>query len=147
MRIDRRVTTPGSGLAIAFLAVAAGCTAPAPVAQRANPASVHCVQQGGKLLIERGPGGEYGACLFDDKRQCEECAPRRGACPAGGLRVTGYLTAVARYCAISGARYRVSARGGPADEAGCCTRPAGRSCSAERDCPGQGDAAAPSARW
>ena len=76
---------------------------------------MHCVQQGGELLIERGPGGEYGDCVFNDNRQ--EWALLHGACPAGGLRVSGYLTAAARYCAISGRRYQVTARSGAADEA------------------------------
>jgi putative hemolysin len=63
---------------IASIALLAGCTRPpAPVAspppgtgpgvQRANPASRNCVQQGGTLTIERGPGGgQYGVCGFPD---------------------------------------------------------------------------------
>ena len=41
----------------------------------ANPASVHCIQQGGRLEIRKqSGGGEYGVCLFNDGRQCEEWA-------------------------------------------------------------------------
>lgn len=131
MHLDARVSFSGGLGAIALLAVAAGCAAKSPLAQRANPASGHCVRQGGKLLIERGPGGgEYGVCLFEDNRQCEEWALLRGACPAGGLRVTGYLTAAARYCAITGGHYLVTAQSGAADEEGSCTLPDGRRCDA-----------------
>ena len=41
----------------------------------ANPASVHCGQEGGRSEIRRdAQGGEYGVCLFEDGRQCEEWA-------------------------------------------------------------------------
>ena len=41
--------------------------------QMANPASANYVKQGGTLTIQkRGDGGEYGICLFEDNRQCEE---------------------------------------------------------------------------
>ena len=47
----------------------------------------------------------------------------RGECPVGGLRVTGYLTPAARFCAIAGGRY---------DEAGAaCVLPGGKSCNVE----------------
>jgi len=56
----------------------------------ANPASENCVAQGGALLIEtRGDGGQYGVCLFEDNRQCEEWALYRGDCPVGALKITG----------------------------------------------------------
>ena len=45
------------------------------VAGLANPASVKCVQQGGRLEIRHdAKGGEYGVCIFADGRQCEEWA-------------------------------------------------------------------------
>jgi predicted metal-dependent phosphoesterase TrpH len=34
-------------------------------------------------------GGEYGICVFEDNRQCEEWALFRGECPAGGRKATG----------------------------------------------------------
>ncbi|MGW8706507.1 putative hemolysin [Brevundimonas sp. NPDC055814] len=41
----------------------------------ANPASVHCGQEGGRSEIRRdAQGGEYGVCIFEDGRQCEEWA-------------------------------------------------------------------------
>ncbi|MEZ4519256.1 MAG: DUF333 domain-containing protein [Chloroflexota bacterium] len=64
----------------------------------ANPASTNCVEQGGQVMIETdGSGGQYGVCVFDDNRQCEEWAMMRGDCPVGGLKITGYLTDAARF--------------------------------------------------
>ena len=105
-------------------------TSPAP--QLANPASQNCAKRGGTLKIERRPdGGEYGVCVFTDNYQCEEWAMFRGECPVGGLRVTGYITPAARYCAITGGRYAVVANSGAADEQGACALPGGKACSAD----------------
>ena len=71
----------------------------------ANPASTNCVDKGGKVSIVQGPKGEYGVCEFDDKRQCEEWAMFRGDCSVGGVKITGYTTQEARYCAIVGGDY------------------------------------------
>jgi len=103
----------------------AACAPESSAPQLANPASAHCVEHGGRHVVERGPGGELGICLFEDNRQCEELALLRGQCPAGGLRVTGYATAAARYCAITGGRYAITGRSGAADEEGTCTLPSG----------------------
>jgi putative hemolysin len=100
-------------------------------AQLANPASQNCVARGGMLNMERRPdGGQYGVCVFVDNYQCEEWALFRGECPAGGLRVTGYITPAARYCAITGGRYTVVANSGMASEQGTCALPGGKSCDA-----------------
>jgi uncharacterized protein len=40
----------------------------------ANPAAVHCAQQGGETVILNGPGGQIGYCRFPDGRVCEEWA-------------------------------------------------------------------------
>src|SRR5476651_2248096 len=102
-----------------------------PVQQIANPASQNCLARGGMLRIESRPdGGQYGVCIFDDNRQCEEWAMFRGECPIGGLRVTGYITAAARYCAITGGRYTVIAKSGAGDEQGACSLPGGKACAA-----------------
>ncbi len=91
-------------------------------AQEANPASVHCLEVGGTLSIqERGDGGQYGICHFEDNRQCEEWALLREECPEGGLEVTGYVTTAARYCAITGSTYTVTGNSGAEDEEGTCT--------------------------
>ena len=97
----------------------------------ANPASENCIKQGGKLVMEkRGDGGEYGVCLFEDNRQCEEWALFRGECPVGGRKVTGYITEAARFCAISGGEYQITANSGTAQETGTCTFKNNRACDA-----------------
>ena len=84
------------------------------------------------LRIESRPdGGQFGVCIFADNYQCEEWAMFRGECPLGGLRVTGYITTAARYCAITGGRYTVVAKSGAADEQGACTLPDGKVCDAD----------------
>jgi putative hemolysin len=60
-----------------------GCSPSAsqPPAKIANPASQHCVDQGGKLEIRTGPdGGQYGICRFANGSECEEWAFQRGEC-------------------------------------------------------------------
>jgi len=97
----------------------------------ANPASQNCVEQGGTLSIEtRGDGGEYGVCLFEDDRQCEEWVLLHGDCTAGGIKVTGYVTPAARFCAISGGEYVVTSASGSDDEQGTCTFKDGEQCDA-----------------
>jgi len=77
-------------------------------AQIANPASTYCVEAGGQPLTETRPdGNEFGVCLFEDNRQCGEWALFRGECPVGGLRVAGFPSDAARFCAITGASYQV----------------------------------------
>jgi putative hemolysin len=50
----------------------------------ANPASVHCEQNGGKLDIRSdAQGGQVGICLFPDGSECEEWAYFRNACGPG----------------------------------------------------------------
>jgi putative hemolysin len=47
----------------------------------ANPASVHCEEQGGRLeLIEDAEGGQSGVCVLPDGTRCEEWAFYRGEC-------------------------------------------------------------------
>jgi len=40
----------------------------------ANPASVFCVQSGGKSEIRKAPRGQYGVCRLPDGRVVEEWA-------------------------------------------------------------------------
>ena len=113
----------------ACLAVACAPTPP----RLANPASVNCINQGGKLLIaKRGDGGQYGICYFADNRQCEEWALFRGFCPPGGRRITGYITDAARYCVLVGGEYQVAAPATSASpERGTCRTRDGRQCDAD----------------
>jgi putative hemolysin len=91
-------------------------------AQLPNPASQNCLDQGGTLSIEtRRDGGQYGVCFFEDNRQCEEWALLRGECPVGGVKVTGYTSPAAVYCAITGGKYAVTGNSGADDEQGTCT--------------------------
>jgi uncharacterized protein len=46
-----------------------------------NPASEHCVEQGGRLDIRENTGDDqYGVCVFDDGSECDEWAFYRGDC-------------------------------------------------------------------
>ena len=104
--------------------------APAP-APKSNPAATNCISQGGTPKIEERPdGGQFGVCYFGDNYQCEEWALMRGECPAGGVKVTGYNTDAARYCAITGGVYTITGKSGQEDEKGLCTAPDGRQCDA-----------------
>jgi putative hemolysin len=88
----------------------------------ANPASVNCEEKGGKLEFrERSELGQYGICVFEDNLQCEEWALLRGECPEGGIKVTGFVTEAAVFCAITGGEYAVTSNSGAADEQGTCT--------------------------
>ncbi len=101
----------------------------APATQIANPASANCVKLGGKLAIEnRDNLGEMGVCYFEDNFQCEEWALLRGDCPVGGLKVTGYITEAARFCAITGGEYTIAGTSGAALEQGTCTFKNGKTC-------------------
>jgi putative hemolysin len=107
---------------------AAGESQPTP-AQIANPASENCIKQGGTLQIQtRGDGGQYGICLFEDNMQCEEWALLRGDCPVGGIKVTGYVTPAAVYCAITGGEYAVTGNSNTDNEQGTCTFKDGSQC-------------------
>ncbi len=95
----------------------------------ANPASENCVKQGGTLSIQKnGGGGEYGICIFEDNLQCEEWAMFNGDCPVGGIKITGYVTPAAVYCAISGAEYKITGESNTDNEKGTCTFKNGKSC-------------------
>ena len=121
---------------LALLAVACAPTAetitPTEIIQPVglpNPASQNCLDQGGTLIIqERGDGGQYGVCLFEDNRQCEEWALMRGHCPVGGLKVTGYITEAAVYCAITGGTYEITGTDAAGIEQGSCTLPDETTC-------------------
>jgi putative hemolysin len=125
-------------LVLCFVAAVAGCAPAAPPqptpppessGQIANPASENCVEQGGTLVIEeRGDGGQYGVCTFEDNRQCEEWAMLRGDCPVGGIKVTGYVTPAAVYCAITGGEYQVTGSSNTEQEQGTCTFKNGQTC-------------------
>ncbi len=95
----------------------------------ANPASTNCINKGGTLKIQKGGGGgEYGICIFEDNRQCEEWALFRGECPIGGKKITGYVTPAAQFCAITGGSYNITDQTNTEKEQGTCTFNNGKSC-------------------
>ncbi len=118
----------------AVLLVATACASPTRLGQGAsqipNPASVNCEEKGGQLSIEKGVGGEFGVCVFEDNLQCEEWAMFRGECPVGGIKVTGYVTPAARFCAITGGEYTVTGESGAENEQGACAFKNGKTCDA-----------------
>ena len=88
--------------------------------QIANPASINCVNKGGETEIrERESLGQYGVCLFDDNRQCEEWAMYREECPVGGLKITGYNSDAAVFCAITGGTYAITASTSSIEQGKC----------------------------
>jgi hypothetical protein len=50
-----------------------------PPTRIANPASVHCVERGGRLEIAVAEGGQVGICVLPDGRSVEEWALYREA--------------------------------------------------------------------
>lgn len=95
----------------------------------ANPASENCVKKGGTLTIQKnGNGDEYGVCTFIDNMQCEEWALFRGDCPDGGIKITGYVTPAAVYCAITAGEYTVTGQTNTAQEQGSCAFKNGKTC-------------------
>lgn len=101
-------------------------TAETPAIGIANPASVNCTEKGGKLEMRESKAGQYGVCLFEDNRQCEEWALMRGECPVGGLKITGYENDAQIFCAITGGTVE-----GVGTETPMCKRVDGTLCTAE----------------
>jgi len=95
----------------------------------ANPASTNCINKGGTLKSQKGGGGgEYGICIFEANRQCEEWALFRGECPIGGKKITGYVTPAAQFCVITGGSYDITAQTNTEKEQGTCTFNNGKNC-------------------
>lgn len=68
----------------------------APVAERipglANPASVHCKEQGGNLEMRQDDnGGTFAVCVFADGSECEEWTFFRGDCQPAGDQPAGSI--------------------------------------------------------
>ena len=47
----------------------------------ANPSSINCVNNGGKLKIMEDANGQYGVCVLPDGTECEEWKYFRKECP------------------------------------------------------------------
>jgi len=120
MRTTRESGAKAGGSCLAALIAAlaiAGCSSQ-PTTEQFNELSAaqNCEAQGGKRVMERGPDGEIGICMFESGRQCEEWALLLGRCPRGGVRPGGYVTTSERHCAI---------RGGQMTIPGCALTPVG----------------------
>lgn len=77
----------------------------------ANPASENCGFKKGQLEIRKNPGGsQYGVCVFDKNKECEEWALYRGDCPEGGVDISGVNKEAVKFCLIAGGRYLVENR-------------------------------------
>lgn len=98
----------------------------------ANPASKNCLDKGGQSEMRTNKNGEYGVCLFEDNRQCEEWALLRGQCPLGGLKITGYDNEAEIYCAITGGQVE-----GVGTENPMCKRIDGTYCNAQANLDGE----------
>jgi putative hemolysin len=81
------VTAPAAAPAEPAATAAGTGTATPEAAQEgaglANPASVFCAQNGGKLEIRNEANGQVGYCVFGDGSECEEWAYLRGECAPG----------------------------------------------------------------
>ncbi len=54
---------------------------PTPLAALTNPASLYCIEKGGRLEIRSsGDTNQIGVCLFDDDTLCEQWSFYRGEC-------------------------------------------------------------------
>ncbi len=78
--------------------------------------------------MKAGDGSEYGVCTFIDNMQCEEWALFRGDCPVGGIKITGYVTPAAVYCAITAGQYTVTGQSNTEQEQGTCAFKNGKTC-------------------
>ena len=77
----------GFVLSITVLLSACASTPPQPLAvdahtaRSANPASLNCLQNHGKLEIRQTPEGEKADCLLPSGKRCDEWEMFRGNCP------------------------------------------------------------------
>ncbi len=66
---------------------------PASAPNMANPASVYCEQNGGKLELKQdSAGGAAGMCVFRDGSRCDEWAYFRGECKPGEKAIASEAT-------------------------------------------------------
>lgn len=102
----------------------------------ANPASTHCLEQkGGLVIVQARDDSEYGLCVFDDGSICDEWRFLDGACtpgqqfpqPAAQEASAGLANPAAVHCVEQGGGSLVlQARDG--SEYGLCQLPSGKFC-------------------
>jgi putative hemolysin len=71
------------GLSVLVISGCVTTSSAKPDVGLANPASVHCQDQGYTLEMRAGENGTYGVCVFPDGSECEEWAFFRGECGPG----------------------------------------------------------------
>ena len=115
-------------LLLATLVVGAcGPQATEPAADMANPASVHCVDEGYQWENRTESGGAVGYCIFPDGSKCEEWAFYRGECgPGGGDAGAGLPNPASVHCEEQGGTLEIRTESG--GEAGYCIFPDGSEC-------------------
>lgn len=64
-----------------------------------------CQANGGQKINKiNGAGKKYQLCVFSDNRQCTLHALKKGYCPVGGIKITGYDNEEQIYCAVNGGK-------------------------------------------
>jgi hypothetical protein len=111
-------------------------TATQDTTNMANPASVYCQEQGGKIEIRAAQdGSQYGVCVFKDDSECEEWAYYRGECKPGDMDVAppptttpaGIANPASTYCVEQGGTSEIrTAEDG--SQSGVCKFPDGSEC-------------------
>jgi putative hemolysin len=86
--MKRRWISTGYTLVVGASVLTACCAPPAEESGLANPASVHCEEQGYTLEMRTDENGTYGVCIFPDGTECEEWAYYRGECGPREQEVT-----------------------------------------------------------
>lgn len=72
----------------------------------ANPASVYCINQSGKLEIRTDEqGNQYGVCIFDDGSECEEWKYYRAECGQMCGGIAGIMCSEGYICNMQGKTY------------------------------------------
>jgi hypothetical protein len=102
--------------------------------QIANPASVNCLQKGGRLEIRTtANGSQYGVCIFSDGSECEEWAYLRDECapasikPTMGTDSSQIANPASAYCEEKGGKVDIrTAEDG--SQGGVCVFPDGSEC-------------------
>jgi putative hemolysin len=96
-----------------------------------NPASVNCINNGGKLVITKdATGGELGMCTLSDGAICEEWAYMRGECPEPASAkpgAEGMANPASVNCVNNGGTLRID-KDATGAEMGICTLSDGTEC-------------------
>jgi putative hemolysin len=96
-------------ITLLVILVAVSCSSSVEPEQLANPASEHCVEQGGKLDIRKdADGGEVGYCQFEDGSECDQWAFFRDDCRQGEFSSSTQLAnPAAVYCIEQGGVHEI----------------------------------------